>query len=347
MEKDDEIKGKGNSYDFGARILDPRVGRWLSIDPLRNKYPNLSPYNFVANNPNLFVDYNGKDFIIFIEKTTHSERIYKGIDTRGVFRSVSKNISYIVIPAPGPDRIFYAKTADYVTYEAPKLFSPKNKRTVPGSWVELHPFDDLGINDRHCTSCLEGKGAITSSMFIPDSDFLTFSKLVPDELKDDLAKKDFRYNMLGAYQTEWKITEYGLAAFDLIMLADGISPTLIKLLKGESGVNLVLKMKPGWTAEQKAEAIKKVKALSENSTIVTKVPKREANLRGRFIKAGGEIEKGQDVDHIIDLQLGGVDEILNTQALDQSVNRSLGTQINNQIKDLPVGTVISKITIIE
>ncbi|WP_317044843.1 RHS repeat domain-containing protein, partial [Flavobacterium columnare] len=36
-EKDDELKGEGNSYDFGARLLDPRIGRWFSPDPMEKK----------------------------------------------------------------------------------------------------------------------------------------------------------------------------------------------------------------------------------------------------------------------------------------------------------------------
>jgi RHS repeat-associated protein len=64
-EKDDELKGSGNSYDFGARIYDPRVGRWLAVDPLSGKYPNLSPYNFVANMPICAIDPDGK-LIIFV-----------------------------------------------------------------------------------------------------------------------------------------------------------------------------------------------------------------------------------------------------------------------------------------
>jgi RHS repeat-associated protein len=60
MEKDDEMKGNGNSYDFGARMHDPRVGRFLSLDPLEMKIPHASPYIYCLNNPDLLIDPDGK-----------------------------------------------------------------------------------------------------------------------------------------------------------------------------------------------------------------------------------------------------------------------------------------------
>jgi len=58
--KDDEIKGNGNSIDFGARIYDSRLGRWLSLDPLQVDYPYFSPFQFCADNPVINVDPDGK-----------------------------------------------------------------------------------------------------------------------------------------------------------------------------------------------------------------------------------------------------------------------------------------------
>lgn len=62
-EKDNEFKGDGNSYTTEFRQLDPRLGRWLSVDPLVLKYPDFSPYNFCKNSPIIFVDPDGRENI--------------------------------------------------------------------------------------------------------------------------------------------------------------------------------------------------------------------------------------------------------------------------------------------
>ncbi|PKP48080.1 MAG: hypothetical protein CVT95_04790 [Bacteroidetes bacterium HGW-Bacteroidetes-12] len=59
-EKDGEIQGEGNSYDYGFRIYNPRLGRFLSLDPLALQFVNLSPYNYVFGNPTMFVDPSGR-----------------------------------------------------------------------------------------------------------------------------------------------------------------------------------------------------------------------------------------------------------------------------------------------
>ena len=59
-EKDDEIKGSGNSYTTQFRGYDPRLGRWLSIDPLTGIYPDISPYASFMNNPIFFTDKDGR-----------------------------------------------------------------------------------------------------------------------------------------------------------------------------------------------------------------------------------------------------------------------------------------------
>jgi RHS repeat-associated protein len=59
MEKDNEVKGEGNSYTTEYRQYDPRVCRWLSLDPLFMKYTNISAYTAYLNNPVSFVDIKG------------------------------------------------------------------------------------------------------------------------------------------------------------------------------------------------------------------------------------------------------------------------------------------------
>jgi RHS repeat-associated protein len=48
-----------DSYDFGARHYDTRLGRWMTMDPLGIISDELSPYNYVENNPMNMIDPDG------------------------------------------------------------------------------------------------------------------------------------------------------------------------------------------------------------------------------------------------------------------------------------------------
>jgi RHS repeat-associated protein len=61
-ENDNEVKGEGNQQDYGMRIYDPRLGRFLSVDPITAKFPMLTPYQFASNSPILGVDMDGLEF---------------------------------------------------------------------------------------------------------------------------------------------------------------------------------------------------------------------------------------------------------------------------------------------
>jgi RHS repeat-associated protein len=58
-EGDDELKGDDNQQDYGMRIYDPRVGRFLSVDPIAREYPWYTPYQFAGNMPIWAVDLDG------------------------------------------------------------------------------------------------------------------------------------------------------------------------------------------------------------------------------------------------------------------------------------------------
>ncbi|MCK6612166.1 MAG: hypothetical protein L6Q78_14140 [Bacteroidia bacterium] len=60
MEKDNEINGTGNAYDFGARIYYSNLGRFLSIDPKSFQFLSISPYCFAGNSPLKLIDENGE-----------------------------------------------------------------------------------------------------------------------------------------------------------------------------------------------------------------------------------------------------------------------------------------------
>jgi RHS repeat-associated protein len=67
-EKDDEVKGEGNGYTTEFRQYDPRLGRWLSLDPLLAEFSDVSPYSINFANPIIYTDSIGESPISLFAK---------------------------------------------------------------------------------------------------------------------------------------------------------------------------------------------------------------------------------------------------------------------------------------
>jgi len=55
-----ELDEETGLYYYGARYYDPRSSVWISVDPLAEKYPNVSSYVYCLDNPVKHVDPDGK-----------------------------------------------------------------------------------------------------------------------------------------------------------------------------------------------------------------------------------------------------------------------------------------------
>ena len=88
-EKDSET---GLSY-FGSRYYSSDLSIWISVDPMSDKYPSLSPYVYCANNPVKLVDPNGEKFRLIGRNANVAFRNYlishKGVDCINMYEAFS------------------------------------------------------------------------------------------------------------------------------------------------------------------------------------------------------------------------------------------------------------------
>lgn len=105
-ENDNEVKGVGNSYDFGARIYDARLGKFITLDPLQFKFTDMSPYCYAANSPIAMIDAKGRNPIVI------GTLIYQGVEIAiAVVASafVAKEMHDVLMPAIHNTMLTYTK----------------------------------------------------------------------------------------------------------------------------------------------------------------------------------------------------------------------------------------------
>jgi RHS repeat-associated protein len=132
---------------------------------------------------------------------------------------------------------------------------------------------------------------------------------------------------------------------DRIAAAVSLSFTVTAAMLGatyrEPPLIIRLRYRPTWTPAQIAAADRKVALLNQAGGLMKTEPVRSGtSATQRYRQAGNQVPCGCDVDHVRDLQLRGQDVLSNMAPLDRSVNRSLGVQIYNALRDWPEGTSV-------
>ena len=167
-EKDDEVEGNGNIYDYGFRIYNPRIAKFLSLDPLMKKFPWYTPYQFAGNMPIRAKDLDGLEILDYqtsmYRMTTGSNGVHN--ETSIIIMNIPKAIAseangdggiyfkYKVAGMPNttghePKGISFNQTIDEGV-DMPDFYGTMDKKTTmsgSSTYTSGNNFKDLGGTD--------------------------------------------------------------------------------------------------------------------------------------------------------------------------------------------------------
>lgn len=156
-ELDNEIKGDGAQYDYGFRIYDPRVGKFLSKDPLFKTYPWFTPYQFAGNSPIWAIDLDGLESKIVIHTNNGPPKVLQETeDNRGIKWRATREGYF---KAFGTHENFTSGQEEYTKY---KDFSPTTGTLTidaTGNVAQVR-FEKGTFLDNLSHSIISGMGAV-------------------------------------------------------------------------------------------------------------------------------------------------------------------------------------------
>jgi len=202
MEKDDEITGvTGSHLDFGTRVYDSRLGRWLSVDPLAAKFESWSPFHFSANNPIRVKDKNGEDWVVINSDGYYQNEIVEDSETHG-FQVIMDdgNIKRYVFNDQKNDLGFALENI----YKQEKFFGYSDiepiANFVKDDYVKTLQKDKMSRGEsvwgiRHIYANIESRGGKMDAMQYLFGDFLKgkMSDLHRNEVNDGIYPSDVNF----------------------------------------------------------------------------------------------------------------------------------------------------------
>jgi RHS repeat-associated protein len=100
----DEMHGL-NWYDFGARYYDGIIPRFMTMDPMAEKYYSISPYAYCLNNPLRYIDPTGMDTVWVHSDGTEIARIQAEGDEVMVVNDPLPEVEIVASAPPEPNEV--------------------------------------------------------------------------------------------------------------------------------------------------------------------------------------------------------------------------------------------------
>ena len=122
-EKDSNGEFGNTTYDYGFRIYNPSIGKFLSVDPLTKEYPMLTPYQFASNTPIYAIDLDGLEAVVTITQDfedlgyQQTFSVFEDDDVNGQTRANLRN-EYPGLPTSGAVTIVLDKDGNFINFLA-------------------------------------------------------------------------------------------------------------------------------------------------------------------------------------------------------------------------------------
>ena len=151
--------------DYGARMYDPAIARWMSVDPMAEKYYPMGGYNYCAGNPVKYIDSDGRK--ILLPKGTTRQNIYLVL---GNLQKLTDDRLVYSTQKDGTVRIRIASMGEGNKITGTRLIRRLNssKHTMT---IQIGSFDRGNSEiDKNSDNATNGEGTDVVVSFDPSSD---------------------------------------------------------------------------------------------------------------------------------------------------------------------------------
>ncbi|MGF7138248.1 RHS repeat domain-containing protein [Roseimarinus sediminis] len=206
--QDDNLDGVSlNWYDYGARMYDAALGRFHTVDAYAEKYLNLSPYQYGANNPICNVDINGDSIWFTTQYDDNHELIGVTMNITGkVINTSEKNVNMEVFANTVNAQMAesYSGEFDGVKFSTVSNFEvAESTEDISSSdhVIAVADFDDVGRSESSDGSSIDYKGYSPVSygkLSFVDSDHFLFGIPAPTFSAARTATHEMGHNLMGS-----------------------------------------------------------------------------------------------------------------------------------------------------